>query len=260
MLTLKQVCQNTLNDSLVARCATVIVEHNIDSKNLPQDLQNEIQKCKDRLNNLLVSALNGQKCTVNNYERHLYRLSCIPELIQSGAHLFTANCDGQSALHVAALMNDVPLVKFLLARCFPEDLNNFINEQDCNNNTPLHCAAIANASESMELLINAGADLFASGTYERKPLHSAAEFGAIKTITLLLENGADINALDEMGNTPLHLAARMDNAWAVHYLLNHGAQPAIKNEDGKTPLDFAYHFGTCKSALLLRDNLNEKNR
>lgn len=251
MLSLRQACHDTLTDSLMAHCINVILKYNIDSQDLPEDLQNEIQKCKARLNSLLASVLNGQKCTVNHYERHIHSLSCVPELIQAGADLFATNRDGQSALHVAAMENNTLLMQFLLERCPSDKLQNFVDEQACNGDTALHCAAENNAVESMQMLIKAGANLCARGAYERTPLHKAAESNSINSIQLLLEHGVDINILDEMGNTPLHLAARIDNAQAVAYLLKYGAQPDIQNEDAKTSLDFAYQLGTSKSALLL---------
>lgn len=254
MLSLKQVCHNTLPDSLMARCISVILEHNIDGGDLPEDIQNEIQKCKEQLNNFLTSVLNGQACTVNHREKHIYNLSCVPQLIQAGADLLTTNRNGQSALHVAAAKNNTALMQFLLERCPPENLQNFMHEQDCDGNTPLHCATENNALDSMQILIKAGANLCAPGKYERTPLHKAAESDLTESIQLLLKHGVDIDVLDEMGNTPLHLAARIDNAHAVECLLNHGAQPAIKNKDGETPLSFARLLIVSRSEALLNKN------
>lgn len=253
MLSLQQTCRNASKNSLMAHGISVILEHALDGQDLPEDIQNEIHKRKEQLNSFLASALNGQRCTINYYPRYIHCLSCVPELIRSGADLFTTNNMGQSALHVAAKLNDVPLVQFLLDRCTSENLKTFINEQDRHGYTPLHCAAAANAPESMQLLIKTGADVYAQDMYKRTPLHLAAASDAIKSIILLLEHGVAIDALDAMGNTPLHLAARIDNEQAVECLLERGAQPAIHNEDNKTPLDFAYQLGTSKSGLLLKD-------
>lgn len=258
MLSLKQVCHDTMNNSLMAECIKTICAHNIDSQDLPEDIQSDIQKRKDQLNFLLTAALNGQKCVINYYQEHIHSLSCVSELIQLGADLFTTNRYGQSALHVAAMTNNVPLVQFLLNRCAPVDFHNFIHEKDNDgNNTPLHCAADKNAQDSVRVLIKAGADMCARNEFDQTPLHRAAESDAVGSIVALLEHGVEIDVLDEMGNTPLHLAARMDNVQAVICLLNHGAQSAIKNEDDKTPLDFAYKLGMSKSALLL-ENWNKK--
>ena len=257
MLSLKQACHNTLNNSLVTECINVICVHRIDSQFLPEDLRNEIQKRKDQLNCLLAAALDGQKCMVDCYEKNIHSLSCVSELIQSGADFSTTNRYGQSALHVAAMTNNISLVQFLLERCAPVDLHNFIHEKDIDGNTPLHCAAENNAYDTMYILINAGADLYAQNESGRMPLHITAELGTVESITLLLEHKANIEALDYFGNTPLHLAARIDNFHAVDCLLTHGAQSAIKNEDGETSLDLAYTLGLCKSAQLLK-NWNKK--
>jgi len=253
MLSLKQACHNKLSDSLMAQCINLICAHDeIDCQNLPEDLQSDIQKQKDRLNDLLSAVLNGQKCTVHYCEKHIHSLACVPELIQSGADLFTTNCRGQSALHVASMKNDVSLLKFLLERCPLADIQSFIHEKDSDGNTPLHCAVITNANDSMDILIKAGADVCAHNEYSRSPLHVAAESNAIEAMQLLLKSEqVDINALDYEGNTPLHLAAHLDNFKAVEFLLKGGAQ-SVTNECGETPLDLAYTLGMTKSAQLLK--------
>lgn len=253
MLSLKQTCHNALNNSLLLNCVNVICTHNIDGQYLPEDLQDEIQNRKDQINCLLVFALNGQKCIVRGYKKHIHSLSCVPELIQFGADVSTTNGNGQSALHIAAMTNNVSLTRFLLERCAPMDLQTFIHETDCDGNTPLHCAARKNAQESMSILIKAGADVNAQSEYGRTPLHRAAESDAVGSIAVLLKHEADIDALDDMGNTPLHLAARIDNFHAVKYLLNYGAQSDIKNKDNKTPLNFTRDLIHSQSEDLLKN-------
>ncbi|MCY4540945.1 MAG: ankyrin repeat domain-containing protein, partial [Rhodobacteraceae bacterium] len=61
---------------------------------------------------------------------------------------------------------------------------------------------------SVELCLDAGADLNARAKFGWTPLHSAASFSETPAVMqVLLDAGADLNARDEGGLTPLHYAA-----------------------------------------------------
>lgn len=62
---------------------------------------------------------------------------------------------------------------------------------------------------------------------------------AIATIQLLLDAGADINAADRQGDTALHGAAQKGDDKVVQFLADHGAKLDVKDAKGRTPLDAA---------------------
>ena len=70
------------------------------------------------------------------------------------------------------------------------------------------------------------------------PLWFAVEFATVETVNALLNAGADIEARTTDGRTPLHLAA-WSTVETVNVLLNAGAYVNARNEDGHTPLWFA---------------------
>lgn len=110
--------------------------------------------------------------------------------------------------------------------------------------TPLHYAAFFGQPEAAKLLIERGADLEARSTnrefaLDAAPLHSAVAARERGTIEVLLDAGADVNAVQHGGFTPLLEAAQTGQADVVELLLERGADPDAKLEDGRTATDLA---------------------
>ena len=61
----------------------------------------------------------------------------------------------------------------------------------------------------------------------------------VQTIEALIDDGADPNCVDGEGATPLHRAVRTRCADAVRVLLERGANPRLKNKGGSTPARLA---------------------
>ena len=86
--------------------------------------------------------------------------------------------------------------------------------------------------------------LFITGTANADSLHSAAERNDVETIQRLLEAGADPNLADRRNWTPLHHAAQSGHSAAVTALLGAGADPNVRLEGwvknwNWTPLNYA---------------------
>ena len=74
--------------------------------------------------------------------------------IRSGVDLNVRGNRGRTPLHIAAMLNDRPLVVTALVAAGAD-----VRMRDLRDHTPLHCAAMANDSPAIvEALINAGAD------------------------------------------------------------------------------------------------------
>ena len=141
--------------------------------------------------------------------------------------------EDSTPLHAAALANARETAEVLLQNGAD------INAKDDEGATSLHFAALANARETAEVLLQNGADIDTRAKDGLTPLHAAALANARETAEVLLQNGADINAKNEDGITPLHFAAGA-NAWeTAEVLLQNEADINAKNEDGITPLHFA---------------------
>ncbi|XP_072536979.1 cyclin-dependent kinase 4 inhibitor C [Salminus brasiliensis] len=69
--------------------------------------------------------------------------------------------------------------------------------------------------------------------------HDAAREGHADTLDVLVNFGADVNLQDSDGNLPLHLAAREGHLNVVCLLAPLTAQPFLRNREDFTPLDLA---------------------
>ena len=69
-------------------------------------------------------------------------------------------------------------------------------------------------------------------------IHIAAYYGLYETVELLLQWGADINVKDDKGNTPFHYAIIGDDYDCIQYFIDHGAELHALNNDNKQPFDY----------------------
>lgn len=108
--------------------------------------------------------------------------------------------------------------------------------------TPFHSAAAMNDVARVRKYIRRRVDLNCLGEHgycgmnRRTPLHWAAVNGAVQSVELLLEAGADPNFQDIRGRSALHWAARLNRLEVITLLLEKGAKPDLVDVDQMTPL------------------------
>lgn len=90
-----------------------------------------------------------------------------------------------------------------------------------------------NAPLVAELLDNGAQVNFRSSLLLTTPLILAAHFNNTQTMQTLIDHGADIHATNTLCYTPLKLAAKQNNREMVQLLLNLGAQVYIQNPLGE---------------------------
>ena len=110
----------------------------------------------------------------------------------------------------------------------------------------LHVAASNSTAGTIDVLVEAGANIEARDGFGGTPLHEAASKLSTKAATALLEHGADVNAQDRGESTPLHSAAAMAGqecagrqgaADMVDLLLRSGADETIKDDNCNAAVD-----------------------
>ena len=99
--------------------------------------------------------------------------------------------------------------------------------------------------EVARFLIERGADIAAASRNAMNvaPVHAAATQGDRDTMELLLDRGADPNARQQLDYTPLHSSANRGDAETARLLVARGADARAKAGDGRTPADVARERG-----------------
>jgi ankyrin repeat protein len=152
------------------------------------------------------------------------------------------------ALEAAIQAGDAVSVGELLSEEANPDL------RDSDGCTPLMIAAGLGRLNLVELLLTAGADVFAvEPRMGATALHKAAQSGDADVIGLLLDHGAFVDQQSpQLGHTPLMDAVQHKQVAAVHQLLARGARTTIRNHWGETAFDLAQQDGAHDIAGLIR--------
>jgi uncharacterized protein len=115
----------------------------------------------------------------------------------------------------------------------------------------LHIAARYAATDTVALLISAGADVNGLGKRRHTPLFFATE-EPYDNAELLLAKGADIDARGKHGFTVLHYAAKWGYAKLAAFLLANGARSDLRTDARQTAWELAVRDGRRSVAALLR--------
>jgi uncharacterized protein len=150
-------------------------------------------------------------------------------LIKQAADVGSAQGDGMTALHWAALNADAAMTELLLNAGANVRATTRLGAY-----TPLFMAAKAGAAPVVEALLKAGANPKTPAADGITPLMMAASSGNAQAVTLLLKAGAEVNAIEtERGQTALAFAAAFNQPDAIKVLLQNGADINKKSKQMK---------------------------
>ncbi|WP_328381393.1 ankyrin repeat domain-containing protein [Streptomyces sp. NBC_00400] len=162
----------------------------------------------------------------------------VDALLRQGASPSAASADGETPLYRAAVNGHTDTLRLLLEAGAPPDAES--RGEPGSSGLPLCAAACWDHSEAVRELLAHGADPDRredDGT-SYSPLMWAATGGHHRTARLLLDADADPNAAHGE-RTPLMMAAERGSIAVVRALLHHGADPRLTDAQGRTAGDMA---------------------
>ena len=212
-------------------------------------------------------------------------LDRVIQLTENGASIDTFDANGWSPLHIAATRANGDVLRYLFCQ-FP-DIE--IRGKQMNQDTPLSFAALNGQADSIESLVEFGANIHARNNCNYTPIMIAAneghnvvvqtlvEFGAnpndeagfsgsalllasgarkerLPTLRALINGGANINPPHPNGLTPMHKIAEWGGADEMAYLLEQGSKADARQWDGNTPLIIAIQKSNRECVRLLLDS------
>ncbi|KAG2431230.1 hypothetical protein HXX76_009758 [Chlamydomonas incerta] len=160
------------------------------------------------------------------------RLEVVKTLLSAGADKDMKNDNGYCTIAGAAELNKAEVLKYLIS--VGTNMHPTFNSKA--HNTLLHRAAIGNAPEAAQVLIDAGLDKeIRDGDCRRTALSTAAVCNNVAVMKLLVANKVDIESRDKDLYTALCYAATCNKYEACVYLINAGANVKVKTKKGHTP-------------------------
>ncbi|XP_019383221.1 PREDICTED: transient receptor potential cation channel subfamily V member 6-like [Gavialis gangeticus] len=191
-------------------------------------------------------------------------LQAIKKLLADGScDVYQRGAVGETALHVAALYDNVEVAQALLEAA-PDLVNERMTSELYDGQTALHIAAVNQNVNLVKILLKKGANAStpqATGLFFRCSSHNliyfgehvlsfAACVGSEEIVRLLIEHGASIRAQDSLGNTILHILVLQPNKTFACQMYNLilsydkpeeglGSLESIPNNEGLTPFKLA---------------------
>lgn len=152
---------------------------------------------------------------------------------------------GYFPLHWAAALGHSGVVKILLENAADPNVRND------DGLTPL---LLTRDKESVNLLLEYGADLNFMDTSGRTVLHETAGGNYLELVEILLANGAEVDVKDIAGSTPLHIAAASNRYHTAERLITAKAEVNARDDSGDTPLHKAARERCPECIRILLEN------
>ncbi|MCY4328517.1 MAG: ankyrin repeat domain-containing protein [Endozoicomonadaceae bacterium] len=183
------------------------------------------------------------------------QINIVKNLINKGATVDATGYDGITQLTCAAIYGHTDIIMFLISE--GHDIDGIALQE---RHTPLTCAIGNQQRDTIQLLIQQGANVNKSG-FLFPPLMRAVLGDDIETIKLLIANNADVNVkFDGLGTTSLmYSSAKAESINITMFLVENGANVNAQSRCGETPLMFAARKGNISAVMYLLDHKAEVN-
>jgi ankyrin repeat protein/L-ascorbate metabolism protein UlaG (beta-lactamase superfamily) len=156
-------------------------------------------------------------------------LTAFEYLLELGCEYDVPNQWNVAPIHYAAYRGQTEMLKILM------DKGVDIFQETMNRETPFIWAVVARHFETADFLLDNGEDINRRISGGVTPVHSSYKLRP-ESLDYLIEKGADLTIVDSTGNTVLHAAAWSQDDELVAKLLTNGADVNAVNDDGETAL------------------------
>ena len=161
----------------------------------------------------------------------------------------SANKDGDTALHLAVSSGYMRTVELLL------DANANVECKNRQGWSPLHMACHSGYTELAKVLLQRQADIESPTNAFHTPLYLACQAGNNDCVSLLITHNASVNTTGKHAMTPLHAATCFHHVRALGLLVEAGAAVDAQTRSGSTPLLLAVQTDNKESVnMLLKSN------
>ena len=196
--------------------------------------------------------IEGDGTWLHDAVRRGYNKEVLQAVINHGIHGVDVNATNNSyetALAVACLKGNEGAISVLL------DVGANPNIADAGRATCLHKAVDTGCSnEVLQSILDHGADINATNTYNRSALMIACQKGKVDAIIVLLNAGANPNIVDANGYMCLHAAVlRVCIKGVIQAIIGHGAHLNATNGRKETALLLACWKGNEDAISVLLD-------
>jgi len=209
----------------------------------------------------LIDSKNGIHQTPFMLAAQQGRLGVCEVLLKAEANPLATDMDHWNAMHYAASKGNVDTVRMLSGH---KQLIDVINNK---GRTPLmEAARVPNDFDSYkqecyvkvcEILVKAGADLFAKDVEGWNVMHFVAKGGNTEMVKKLSCHKDLINSANYFGRTPLILASEEGDLEVCAILLKAGANPSAADQDGLNAIHWATNAGETKVVKLLSAHMKQ---
>lgn len=197
----------------------------------------------------IVNAQSREERTPLHYAGLVGNPGMIKLLLENGATLSTADSNGNTALHLACINDNIDAARLLIDT--PDDRGKYmdIDLQDECGVSPLIIACRCGNFEMAKLLIGSRASIFLKDVMNRTPLFHACENGSSNIVDEIMKEavrtksvGKVIHHRDKNFKMPLYYACLRGHLPIVKTLVSHGSGRIVSG-DGTTSMHVAFHNG-----------------